>query len=53
MKTGLRPDEVRAMTPRDTILFTEGWNEAQGGGQNEAPAPMTAERFRELKKQYG
>ena len=40
------------MTPRDTILVVEGWNEAQGGAQD-APEPMTPERFRELKKRYG
>ena len=46
------PDEVRALTPRDTILLVEGWNEAQGGG-DDTPEPMSPERFRELKKQYG
>ena len=50
MKTGLKPAEVRAMTPRDLILWVEGWNASQGGGDE--PEPMTAEEYRELKRRY-
>ena len=50
MKTGLKPAEVRAMTPRDLTLWVEGWNIAQGGGDE--PEPMTADEYRELKRRY-
>jgi len=39
------------MTPRKMILWVEGWNEAQGGG-DDTPEPMTAEEYRDLKRRY-
>ena len=49
--TGLKPWEVRQLTPRDITYWVSGWNEAQGGeGQ---PPAMTAARFKELKARYG
>lgn len=38
------------MTPRDLLLFIEGWNEAQTGAEPEAPS---AEEYAELVKKYG
>ena len=52
MKAGLKPGDVRAMVPRDLVLFVEGWNEAQGGGGT-APDAMTADEYRDLVKRYG
>lgn len=49
--TGLKPAEVRAMTPRALRDFVEGWNEAQ---KAEKPtAPMTQAEYDELVRNYG
>lgn len=38
------------MTPGDLVAFVEGWNEAQGGAEPEAP---TADEYAELVRLYG
>ena len=47
---GRLPAEVRAMTPRETALLVQGWNEAQAG--DGAPPAMTMDRFDELREMY-
>jgi len=43
------PADVRGMSPGETALLIEGWNEANSGDMPEA---MSVERFEELKRQY-
>lgn len=38
------------MTPGDLVLFTQGWNQANGSGEPEA---MTPSRYAELAERYG
>ena len=52
MKTGLTPDQVRKMTPADTGLWIDGWNEAQSGSGG-MPEAMTPEEYRNLVERYG
>ena len=47
---GRLPAEVWAMTPRDTALLVEAWNEAQ---QGDSVAPPTPEEHAELMSRYG
>lgn len=47
---GYTPDQVRAMTPTDTVLLIRGWNEAHESGD---VAPMTADEFEDLVAKYG
>jgi len=44
---GLRPEEIRDMTPKDTWVAFEGWNEAHSPPKPGANA-MTAEEYRDL-----
>lgn len=43
------PADVRAMTPAETDLLVQGWNEAQ---TDSTPAPTDAE-YEELVAKYG
>lgn len=47
---GRLPAEVRAMTPAETSLLVEAWNDAQSG--DGPPQPMSRDRFLELKAMY-
>jgi len=49
---GLRPADVRAMTPDETNLLIEGWNEAQAAQSGEVEAPSDAE-YEALVARYG
>lgn len=48
---GRLPQEVLAMTPRDTDLLVRAWNAAQAAASGEV-APMKVDRFHDLKRQY-
>lgn len=45
----LLPEQVRAMTPAETDLLVQGWNEAQA---DHTPAPTDAE-YEELVATFG
>lgn len=47
---GLRPAEVRAMTPDETQLLIDGWNAAQQDG---GPVAPTDAEYEDLVKRYG
>lgn len=49
---GLKPAEVRAMTPDETNLLIEGWNAAQAEASGEVQAPTDAE-YEALVELYG
>lgn len=49
---GLKPEEVRAMTPNDFWTVVDGWNSAHEPPQAGANAP-TPEEVQELKRLYG
>ncbi len=38
------------MTPRDFVLFIEGWNDAH---QSNEPEPPSADEYAELVRKYG
>jgi len=46
--TGRLPAAIRAMTPEETILFTQGWNAAQSGGLD----PPDRDEVMALMEQY-
>lgn len=48
---GRLPAEVRAMTPKETDLLIEGWNDAQGG--DAGPAAPTDDEYEALVRRYG
>lgn len=48
---GRLPSELRAMTPEETCLLIKGWNAAQQEASGQV-APMSRDRFEELKRQY-
>lgn len=48
--TGRLPAEVRALTPAETVLLIEAWNEAQAG---DAVQPPTEDEYEQLVKRYG
>lgn len=47
---GRLPAEVRAMTPEETALLIEGWNEAQSGDD---AGVMDADEYHDLVRRYG
>lgn len=47
--TGLRPEEIRLMTPSDLMMFTRGWNEANEPKKPGSDAP-TREEYEEMKR---
>lgn len=47
---GWTPADVRALTPADTALLIEGWNEAHGEGGDAYP---TRAEHEELMAKYG
>lgn len=49
---GRLPAEVRAMTPSETALLVEAWNEARAA-ESGAVEPMSRERLQELDAKYG
>lgn len=49
---GRLPAEVRALTPRETGLLVEAWNEAQRAASGEV-APPSDEQFEALVAKYG
>ena len=49
---GLRPAEVRVMTPDETTLLIEGWNAAQADASGKIEAPTDAE-YEALVAAYG
>ena len=49
---GRLPAEVRAMTPDETVLLTQGWNEAQAEAYGQVQAP-TDDEFQALLDRYG
>lgn len=49
---GLRPAEVRVMTPDQTNLLIEGWNAAQAEAGGTVEAPSDAE-YEALVAEYG
>lgn len=46
----MTPEQVRALTPADTLLIVEGWNAAQS---DSGPAAPTDDEFETLVRQYG
>lgn len=50
--TGLKPEDVRDMIPRDTFLFFEGWQDAHNPPKPGANAPSLSE-VREMARRYG
>lgn len=48
----MTPADVRAMTPDETNLLIEGWNEAQEAQSGEVKAPSDAE-YEALVARYG
>ena len=50
--TGLKPDEIRDMTPRDTFAVFEGWQKAHSPNRAGSKAP-TIDEARELALRYG
>lgn len=48
---GFLPLQVWGMTPKETDLLIEGWNQAQAG--DGMPAAPTMEEFDELVRRYG
>lgn len=48
---GLLPEQVRALTPADTVLVVQGWNAAHAPADQPPPA-MSRERLDELKRMY-
>lgn len=48
---GFKPAEVRAMTPAETDLLVQGWNEAQAP-QSKSPPAMSQGRLDELMRMY-
>lgn len=49
---GILPSAVRAMTPEETTLLVEGWNDAQAA-QSGQIEPPTAEQVLDLVAKYG
>lgn len=50
--TGLKPEEIRNMIPRDTFVVFEGWQKAHSPSKAGSNAP-TLEEAKELALRYG
>lgn len=50
--TGLKPDDVRDLIPRDLFLVFEGWEKAHNPEKPGANAP-TLDEARDLARRYG
>ncbi|WP_353475514.1 hypothetical protein PVT71_18280 [Salipiger sp. H15] len=49
---GRLPAEVRGLTPQETSLLIEAWNQAQQDASGEV-APPSVDEYEELVKRYG